>query len=80
MTSSQTDWEKVAQLAKFKTPKYARDQWAIVKNKLSGASSSSATTPINNKSTPTRKRKKIEGKKGVQKHYHVHHADISSRR
>ena len=60
----QTDWEKVAQLAEFKTPKYARDQWAIVRNKLSGASATSAAaTPTSNRGTPSRKRKKREGEK-----------------
>jgi hypothetical protein len=50
----------VATLAKFKTPKYARDQWAIVKNKLGGATSAAAT-PTSVKATPSRKRKKLEG-------------------
>lgn len=30
----QTNWEEVARVAKFKTSKYARDQWTIVRNKL----------------------------------------------
>jgi hypothetical protein len=61
--SSQTDWEKVRQLANIKTAKYARDQWTIVKNKLGGASTgSAAATPTSVKATPSRKRKKVEGK------------------
>ena len=59
----QTDWEKVAKVAKFKTPKYARDQWAIIKNKLGGASATSPTAaPARSKGTPSRKRKKFKGK------------------
>jgi hypothetical protein len=61
--SSQCDWDKVATVANFKTPKYARDQWAIVKKKLGGASTASAAaTPTSSKATPSRKRKKPEGK------------------
>ena len=53
----------MATLASFKTPKYARDQWAIVKKKLGGASTgSAAATPTSSKATPSRKRKKLEGK------------------
>jgi hypothetical protein len=60
--SSQYDWDKVATVANFKTPKYARDQWAIVKKKLGGASTASAAaTPTSSKATPSRKRKKLEG-------------------
>ncbi|KAL1588107.1 hypothetical protein WHR41_03317 [Cladosporium halotolerans] len=29
-----TNWEEVARVANFKTSKYARDQWTIVRNKL----------------------------------------------
>ena len=54
------DWEKVASVANFKTPKYARDSWNIVKNKLGSASA--AATPTSSKATPSRKRKKLEGK------------------
>lgn len=61
--SSQCDWDKVATVANFKTPKYARDQWAIVKKKLGGASTASAAaTPTSSKATLSRKRKKPEGK------------------
>ncbi|KAM0692340.1 hypothetical protein Q7P36_008541 [Cladosporium allicinum] len=52
------DWEKVASVANFKTPKYARDSWNIVKNKLGSASA--AATPTSSKATPSRKRKKLE--------------------
>ena len=55
------DWEKVASVANFKTPKYARDSWNIVKNKLGSASA--AATPTSSKATPSRKRKKLEGEK-----------------
>jgi hypothetical protein len=70
--SSQTDWDKVATVAKFKTPKYARDQWAIVKKKLGGASTSAAATPTSSKATPSRKRKKLEGKS-----HHVSRSDMT---
>lgn len=63
----QTDWEKVASVAGVKTPKYARDQWTIVKTKLCGgkgtaASGSPAKAPAKRKTTPSRKRKDREGK------------------
>ncbi|KAK4543572.1 hypothetical protein LTR36_005467 [Oleoguttula mirabilis] len=28
------DWTKVAELANMKTPKYARDQWALLRTKI----------------------------------------------
>lgn len=66
----QTDWEKVASAANFKTPKYARDQWTIVKTKLCGGKSSddAASTPNTptkrkaGKTSESRKRKKRNGK------------------
>ena len=51
----------MASVANFKTPKYARDSWNIVKNKLGSASA--AATPTSSKATPSRKRKKLEGEK-----------------
>lgn len=66
--SEQVNWEDVARAAEFKTPKYARDTWAIVRNKLAAAggdgTASPAKTPARNKAskeTPSRKRKAIEG-------------------
>ena len=57
------DWDKVATVAKFKTAKYARDQWAIVRKKFGGASTASAAaTPTSSKATPSCKRKKAESK------------------
>ncbi|KAM0717197.1 hypothetical protein Q7P37_007049 [Cladosporium fusiforme] len=64
---SSVNWEEVARTAEFKTPKYARDTWAIVRNKLAAAggdgTASPAKTPAKNKAskeTPSRKRKTIE--------------------
>lgn len=56
---SQTDWDKVARVANFKTPKYARDQWTIVKYKLTGTIASKERKSNLN---PSRKRKKREGR------------------
>jgi hypothetical protein len=66
----QTDWEKVASVANVKTSKYARDQFAIVRNKLCGGGkaksdtaspSKTPTKPKATKATQPRKRKKREG-------------------
>lgn len=61
----QTNWEEVARVANFKTSKYARDQWTIVRNKLiatgnkaTGKSPSPIKSPA--KGTPG-KRKKSAG-------------------
>jgi hypothetical protein len=74
MESQQTDWDAVARAANVKTSKYARDQWAIVRNKLCGGGKnktkgdddSPAKTPVKSKTTgrtpPSRKRRKREGK------------------
>lgn len=65
----QTDWQKVASVANVKTSKYARDQFAIVRNKLCGGGKAKSDTASPSK-TPTkpkavkaiqpRKRKKRE--------------------
>jgi len=52
----------VSTLANFKTSKYARDQWTVVRKKLGNVSAgSAAATPTSSKATPSRKRKKLEG-------------------
>ena len=73
LTAVQTDWEKVASVANVKTSKYARDQFAIIKNKLCGGGKAKSDTappsktpikpktPKATKATPSRKRKAREG-------------------
>lgn len=57
----QTDWNEVARVANFKTSKYARDTWTVVKNKLIGADASGGqSTPA-----PTTPAKGKAGKKGT---------------
>jgi hypothetical protein len=78
MWSTQTDWEAVARAANVKTSKYARDQWAIVKNKLCGggksktkgdddspARTSAKSNKAAGKTPPSRKRKKCDGKNSL---------------
>ena len=70
----QTDWEKVASVANVKTSKYARDQFAIIRNKLCGGgkaksdtaspSKTPSKTPAKSKATkatPSRKHQQREG-------------------
>ncbi|GAB7326032.1 hypothetical protein MBLNU13_g10068t1 [Cladosporium sp. NU13] len=69
---TETDWEKVASVANVKTSKYARDQFAIIRNKLCGGgkvksdTASPSRTPTkpkatkSTKATPSRKRKTSE--------------------
>jgi len=71
LISCQTDWEKVANVANVKTSKYARDQFAIIRNKLCGGGKANSDTASPGKKTPTkpkatkaatpRKRKAREG-------------------
>jgi hypothetical protein len=69
LTAIWTDWEKVASVANVKTPKYARDQFAIIRNKLCGGKgksdtaspSKTPTKPKAAKATQPRKRKRREG-------------------
>lgn len=63
---SQTDWDKVARVANFKTPKYARDQWTIVKYKLTGTI---ITKERKSNVTPSRKRKEREGRHSSLRQY-----------
>lgn len=73
----QTDWEKVAGVANVKTSKYARDQFAIIRNKLCGGGkaksdtaspSKTPTEPKATKATQPRKRKKREGQTSHEHH------------
>lgn len=56
---SQTDWDKVARVANFKTPKYARDQWTVIRYKLTGTIT---TKERKSNMTPSRNRKEREGR------------------
>lgn len=76
----QTDWEKVASVANVKTSKYARDQFAIIRNKLCGGgkaksdTASPSETPAKaktTKATPSRKRKKSEGASAHDQHSNI---------
>jgi len=71
----QTDWEQVAKVGNIKTSKYARDQFAIVRNRLCGGgkakgdTASPIKTPIKtptktkaSKATPSCKRTNPERK------------------
>lgn len=77
----QTDWENVASVANVKTSKYARDQFAIIRNKLCGSGkaksdtaspSKTPTKPRGVKATQPRKRKKREGQISLSYYFSGH--------
>lgn len=84
----QTDWEKVASVANVKTSKYARDQFAIVRNKLcagkaKGNTASPRKTPTKPKAVKAaqpRKRKKRDGTSAHDRHTSLSGLTILNRR